>query len=146
MAMRATRDTGAFAAVVRGKRIEEENTTSSYTEYEKALRQFERAYRLDPGYADALGLAAQTLATMSYSGGTKMLDSAAVLARRALVIDPNQANAVATLAFRRARTAPRSARDPQAGGAGESVQHRICSRTSSMRSSSSVIRRARGRR
>ena len=100
MAMRATDDTGAFAAVVRGKRIYEENTTASYAEYERAWREFEHAYRRDPGYADALGLASQALAIMSYSGGTKMLDSAAVLARRALELDPNQSNAVATLAFR----------------------------------------------
>ncbi|MGH7650460.1 MAG: protein kinase domain-containing protein [Gemmatimonadaceae bacterium] len=100
MALRATDDTGAFAAVVRGKRIYEENTTASYSEYERALREFERARRRDPGYADALGLAAQTLAIMSYSGGTKMLDSAARLARRALELDPNQANAVEALAFR----------------------------------------------
>src|SRR5690349_4990373 len=69
MAMRPTADTGAFAAVVRGKRINEENTASSYAEYEKALREFERAYRLDPNYADALGLASQMLAVMSYSAG-----------------------------------------------------------------------------
>jgi eukaryotic-like serine/threonine-protein kinase len=100
IAMRATEDTGAFAAVVRGKRIIEENTTTSYSEYEKALRQFERAYRLDPGYADALGLAAQTMATMSYTGGTKMLDSASLMAKRALDLDPTQPNAVATIAFR----------------------------------------------
>ncbi|MFL5585898.1 MAG: protein kinase domain-containing protein [Gemmatimonadaceae bacterium] len=100
MAMRATNDTGAFAGVVRGKRILEENTASSYSEYERALREFERAYRRDPGYADALGLAAQALAVMSYSGGTKMLDSASVMARRALAIDPTQPNAVATVAFR----------------------------------------------
>ena len=100
MAMRATNDTGAFAAVVRGKRIYEDNTTASYAEYEKALREFESAYRRDPGYADALGLASQALAVMSYSGGTKMLDSAAVIAHRALELDPNQPNAVATLAFR----------------------------------------------
>ncbi|HZF73279.1 MAG TPA: hypothetical protein VEZ51_07595, partial [Gemmatimonadaceae bacterium] len=92
--------TGAFAAVVRGKRIYEENTRASYAEYERAWREFEHAYRRDPGYADALGLASQALAIMSYSGGTKMLDSAAVLARRALELDPNQSNAVATLAFR----------------------------------------------
>jgi tetratricopeptide (TPR) repeat protein len=100
MAMRATADTGAFAAVVRGKRIYEENTTASYAEYEKALREFEYAYRRDPNYADAVGLASQALAIMSYSGGTKMLDSAAAVARRALELDPNQPNAVATLAFR----------------------------------------------
>jgi len=100
IAMRATNDTGAFAAVVRGKRILEENTTSSYAEYAKALREFERAYTLDPEYADALGLAAQTLAVMSYSSGSKTLDSASVLAQRALSIDPTQANAVGTLAFR----------------------------------------------
>jgi serine/threonine-protein kinase len=100
MAMRPTGDTGAFAAVVRGKRINEENTTASYSEYEKAFREFERAYRRDTGYVDALGLAAQTMATMSYAGGTKMLDSASVLAQRALEMDPTQANAVATVAFR----------------------------------------------
>jgi len=100
MAMRATGDTGAFAGVVRGKRIIEENTAASYPEYGRALREFERAYRRDPGYADAIGLAAQTLAVMSFSGGTKMLDSASVLARRALQIDPTQQNAVATVAFR----------------------------------------------
>lgn len=100
MARRATSDTGAFAAVVRGKRISEENTTASYWEYEKALRHFESAYEQDPNYADALGLAGQTLAIMSYSVGKKMLDSAAVLAQRALQIDPTQANAVATVAFR----------------------------------------------
>ena len=100
MAARATSDTGAFAAVVRGKRISEENTTASYWEYEKALRYFEDAYQRDPGYADALGLAAHTMAIMSLTGGTKMLDSASVLAQRALSVDPTQANAVATVAFR----------------------------------------------
>ncbi|HEY0529530.1 MAG TPA: protein kinase [Gemmatimonadaceae bacterium] len=100
MAMRATEDTGAFAGVVRGKRILEENTSASYAEYERALREFERSYQRDPRYADALGYAAQTLAVMSYSGGTKMLDSASVLARRALEINPTQPNAVATVAFR----------------------------------------------
>jgi TolB-like protein/tetratricopeptide (TPR) repeat protein len=100
MARRATSDTGAFAAVIRGKRISEENRSSSYWEYEKALRYFENAYDRDPDYADALGLAGQTMAAMSYSGGTKLLDSASVLAQRALQIDPTQVNAVATLAFR----------------------------------------------
>lgn len=100
IAMQATNDTGAFAAVVRGKRIVEENTSASYAEYEKALREFERAYTLDPVYADALGLAAQMLAVMSYSRGAKLLDSASVLAQRALSIDPTQANAVGTLTFR----------------------------------------------
>ncbi|HMI44120.1 MAG TPA: hypothetical protein VK516_10870, partial [Gemmatimonadaceae bacterium] len=100
MARRPTSDTGAFAAVVRGKRISEENTTSSYWEYEKALRYFENAYQQDPGYADALGLAAHTMATMSLAGGRKMLDSAGVLAQRALELDATQPNAVATVAFR----------------------------------------------
>jgi len=100
IARRATSDTGAFAAVIRGKRISEENRASSFWEYEKALRYFESAYERDPDYADALGLAGQTLAAMSYSGGRKMLDSASVLAQRALQIDPTQVNAVATLAFR----------------------------------------------
>jgi serine/threonine-protein kinase len=100
MARRATSDTGAFAAVIRGKRISEENRTSSYREYERALRYFESAYQRDPDYADALGLAGQALAGMSYAGGAKLLDSASVLAQRALDLDPTQVNAVATLAFR----------------------------------------------
>jgi hypothetical protein len=100
MAMRATEDTGAFAAVVRGKRIIEENTTASYAENEKALRQFEYAYKRDTQYADAIGLAAQTMATMSYARGIRMLDSASLLAGHALEMDPTQANAVATVAFR----------------------------------------------
>ncbi|HEY4733865.1 MAG TPA: protein kinase [Gemmatimonadaceae bacterium] len=100
MVMRATDDTGAFAAVIRGKRIAEENTTASNAEYEKALREFERAYALDPEYADALGLASQMLAVLSLANGTKMLDSAYVVAQRALSIDPTQPNAVATIAFR----------------------------------------------
>ena len=100
MARRATSDTGAFAAVIRGKRITDENRTSSYREYERALRYFESAYQRDPDYADALGLAGQALAGMSYAGGKKLLDSATVLAQRALDLDPTQVNAVATLAFR----------------------------------------------
>jgi serine/threonine protein kinase/tetratricopeptide (TPR) repeat protein len=100
MARRATSDTGAFASVIRGKRIVEENRTASYWEYDKALRFFEAAYRRDPDYADALGLAGQTLAAMSYAGGAKLLDSASILAQRALDLDPTQVNAVATLAFR----------------------------------------------
>jgi tetratricopeptide (TPR) repeat protein len=86
--------------VIRGKRINEENRTSSYREYERALRYFEAAYQRDPDYADAIGLAGQALAGMSYAGGAKLLDSASVLAQRALELDPTQVNAVATLAFR----------------------------------------------
>ena len=100
MARRATSDTGAFAAVIRGKRITDENRTGSYREYERALRYFESAYQRDPDYADALGLAGQALAGMSYVGGAKLLDSASILAQRALELDPTQVNAVATLAFR----------------------------------------------
>jgi hypothetical protein len=100
LAMRETNDTAAFAAVVRGKRILEENTAASYSEYAKALRRFEYAYRRDPIYADALGGAAITLARMSqYTGGTRLLDSASVLARRALRIDQTQVSAISTLAF-----------------------------------------------
>jgi len=100
MARRATSDTGAFAAVIRGKRIIDENRTGSYREYERALQYFESAYQRDPDYADALGLAGQALAGMSYVGGAKLLDSASILAQRALELDPTQVNAVATLAFR----------------------------------------------
>ena len=100
LAMRETSDTGAFAAVVRGKRILEENTGASYSEYANALLQFEYAYRRDPGYADAIGGAAISVARMSqYRGGTKLLDSASILARRALKLDPTQVSAISTLAF-----------------------------------------------
>ncbi|HEX3532713.1 MAG TPA: hypothetical protein VHT23_00735 [Gemmatimonadaceae bacterium] len=100
LAMRETSDTGAFAAVVRARRILEENTAASYSEYENALRQFEYAYRRDPLYAEALGGAANTLARMSqYTGGTKLLDSASILARRALAVDPTQVSAISTLAY-----------------------------------------------
>lgn len=100
LAMRATRDTGAFAAVIRGKHILDENTTASAFEYQKALREFERAYARDPMYADALGLAAMTLGQLAeFAGGKKLLDSSSVIADRALKIDPTQSDAIAAQAF-----------------------------------------------
>jgi serine/threonine-protein kinase len=100
LAMRPTSDTAAFAAVVLGKRIYEENATAANLPYQKALEQFERAYRLDPTYADALGMAARTVTRLGLESGTMLLDSAAVLARRALAIDATQSDAITALAVR----------------------------------------------
>jgi eukaryotic-like serine/threonine-protein kinase len=101
LATRATNDTAAFAAVIIGKRILNENTSESVPEYRKALLQFERAYQRDPQYAEALGLAARTLSQLAaYGGGVTLFDSAAVLAQRALRIDSGQSAAVSALGYR----------------------------------------------
>ena len=65
---------------------------------QQALREYERAYTLDPQYADAYGLAADLVQTWARTAASPALyDSAAVLARRALAIDPGQRQAVAAL-------------------------------------------------
>jgi Tfp pilus assembly protein PilF len=67
-------------------------------EQQQALREFERAYQRDPQYADALGWAAVLLEWMAQGGAPRAFyDSAGVLARRALAIDPAQAEAVDAL-------------------------------------------------
>ena len=93
-----TRDTAAFAAVERGKRILRQSTARAMVVLDQALREFERAYRLDPQYADALGMGIVG-PRYEWRGSDRrpLYDSAEVLARRALAIDPGQWSAVQTL-------------------------------------------------
>jgi serine/threonine-protein kinase len=95
----STRDTGAYAAVERGQRIWGQSTERPEVALAQALREFERAYALDPQYADAYGLAAGALQQMARGGARSpaLFDSAAVLARRALALDPGQRQAVEAL-------------------------------------------------
>jgi tetratricopeptide (TPR) repeat protein len=97
LATPATTDTAAFAAVERGRRLGAYVNTQQ--DRVRVLREFERAYERDPQYADAFGLAANTLQRMAQFGAPRTFyDSAAVLARRALALDPGQAEAVNALA------------------------------------------------
>jgi tetratricopeptide (TPR) repeat protein len=92
-----TADTAAFAAVERGWRML--INASTQADRVLALREFERAYQRDPQYADAFGKAAEVLLWMVWYGAPQAYyDSAAVLARRALALDPSQTEAVSTLA------------------------------------------------
>ena len=98
LARTPTRDTAALAAVERGRRVLRQSVAREMVVYTQALREFERAYRLDPQYADAWGSAAQMLKRLAQRGWPAAIyDSAEVLARRALAIDPAQAHAVDAL-------------------------------------------------
>ena len=98
LARPVTTDTAAFAAVERGRRLLARANLGTQQDDVQALREFERAYQRDPQYADALGWAAYALERMAQRGGPRAFyDSAAVLARRALALDPGQMNAVNAL-------------------------------------------------
>jgi serine/threonine-protein kinase len=97
IARRATADTAAFAAFTRGKRLADRNFILSLPVYREALREFERASRLDPRYADAIGGAAGALVMIAQlEPAPTLFDSAAALSRRALGIAADQADALAT--------------------------------------------------
>jgi tetratricopeptide (TPR) repeat protein len=100
LAAAGTRDTAAFAAIERGQRILHASDSLAYLERRRrALREFEAAYRHDPGNAEAWGLASNALGIVGgLTGDVALLDSAVVLARRALALDPGDAPAVASLA------------------------------------------------
>lgn len=92
---RPTSDTAAFAAATRGNRRYPPMGTTRLELYQASLREFERAYQLDPLYADALGSAALLLARMGQTGQQpNLLDSATALARRTLAINPNHTRAL----------------------------------------------------
>jgi serine/threonine-protein kinase len=95
-----TRDTAAFAAVERGRRILQASDSLAYPErLRRALPEFEAAYRRDAGSAEAWSEAAFVLLRRWSAGASRaVLDSAAVLARRALALDPGDPRAVTTLA------------------------------------------------
>ena len=94
LAAHGTRDTAAFAVFSLGDRLYRENASQSLPIYEQALRQFERAYRIDTRYAGALGGAALTLAHLGGVAHPELYDSALVLARHALTLLPTQAQAL----------------------------------------------------
>ena len=97
LAQPSTTDTAAFAAVERGGRMMGYARTQA--DRVQVLREFERAYRRDPQYADAFGKAADVLLWMVHFGAPQAYwDSAAVLARRALALDPGQVDAESVLA------------------------------------------------
>jgi eukaryotic-like serine/threonine-protein kinase len=98
LARPATTDTAAFAALERGRRLWRHAYIGTQHDQVQALREFERAYRLDPQYAEAIAYAAHALQWMAQFGAPRALyDSAAVLARRALVLDPGEMHAVNAL-------------------------------------------------
>ena len=101
LAAAVTSDTAAFAAIERGRRIQRAgDSLSSVERYRRSLLEFEFAYRRDPSAAEAWGEASFVLQRMGQkTGNTALIDSAAVVARRAVALDPGNANAVATLAI-----------------------------------------------
>jgi TolB-like protein len=98
LAQRATSDTAAYNAFARGLAMRQLSRGAglSMAALGDALRSFERAYRLDPKYADAYAQAAATLQYLIAGGleRTASLDSVDVLARRAIALNPAQADAV----------------------------------------------------
>ncbi|GJG85396.1 hypothetical protein tb265_05770 [Gemmatimonadetes bacterium T265] len=98
LAARATRDTAAFAAVERGRRRLRDATLSMAEGRARALREFEFAYRRDPQDTEAWGGAADVLLYQGdVADSVALVDSAAVLARRALALDPGNVDAVNAL-------------------------------------------------
>ncbi|MEO7458183.1 MAG: protein kinase, partial [Gemmatimonadaceae bacterium] len=93
----ATRDTAAFAAFTRGNLLYRRTRDTGIDP--EALTAFERAYTIDPRYADALASAGAALLRMWQKGGhIENADSIVTLLRRALAIDRTHARALTTLA------------------------------------------------
>jgi eukaryotic-like serine/threonine-protein kinase len=99
LAAAVTRDTAAFAAIERGRRLKLTGDSLSLPErLQRALREYEFAYQRDPDAAEAWSGASFVLRRMGQvEGSTALIDSAAVLARRALALDPGDMGAVNTL-------------------------------------------------
>jgi serine/threonine-protein kinase len=98
LAQRATSDTAAYNAFARGVALRQHSRNAGWSteSLRDALRSFERAYRLDPRFADAYAQAAAMLRVLIAGGieRTASFDSLDVLARRAIALDPAQAEAV----------------------------------------------------
>jgi serine/threonine-protein kinase len=91
----STRDTAAYAAVERGRRILQDGQGPSIDRLRRALAEFQFAYQRDPQDADALAEAADAMQMLAQRGQAPALrDSASVLARRALALDAGQVHAV----------------------------------------------------
>ena len=99
LAAAGTQDTAAFAAIERGRRLMHGSDSLSRPErFRRGLREFEFAYRRDPGAAEAWGAASFMLQRLGQEAGNPaLIDSAAVLARRAIALDPGDFYAVSTL-------------------------------------------------
>jgi serine/threonine-protein kinase len=99
LASAITVDTAAFAAIERGKRIRAAgDSISSAERLRRSLLEFESAYRRDPSGAEAWSEASYVLQRMGQqTSNIVLIDSAAVLARRALALDPGDDLAVNTL-------------------------------------------------
>ena len=99
LAAAGTRDTAVFAALERARRIRMTDDSFPIPERRgRALREYEFAYRRDPSAAEAWSGAASLLKqTGQEEGSAALIDSAAVLARRALALDPGDMGAVNTL-------------------------------------------------
>lgn len=99
LATHQTLDTAAFTADARGNRLLRANASHTVSQYEEALTQFEFAYTRDPHYASALGGAALVLIRLAeYGGRHGLMDSAGVLAHRALAYNPSQSRALSAAA------------------------------------------------
>ncbi len=99
LATRGTNDTAAFAAFTRGVFLQRESAPRTIETFRTVLREYERAYRTDSLYADAFGGASFALWNMARLGGPhSLVDSAAVLARRAVGLASNHATALMVLA------------------------------------------------
>jgi TolB-like protein/Tfp pilus assembly protein PilF len=99
LAATGTRDTAVFAALERARRIKQTgDSLSTPVRRQRALREYEFAYRRDPSAVEAWTGAASVLKqTGQEEGSAALIDSAAVLARRALALDPGDMGAVNTL-------------------------------------------------
>ena len=99
MDVRATTDTGAYAAFTRGNQLYRLNLSYLRPDFSDALKEFEHAYALDPYYADALGSAAAALARMDQQlGRPGRVDSVRTLAYKALARSRGHARALVSLA------------------------------------------------
>ncbi|MEP6733484.1 MAG: serine/threonine-protein kinase [bacterium] len=94
---RPTTDTAAFWAFTRGNQLYWKNLSAAVPDFKDALREFEHAYALDPGYSDALGGAAMAFAGANVGDVHTHADSIAGLAHHALGRSRNHARALVAL-------------------------------------------------
>jgi serine/threonine protein kinase/tetratricopeptide (TPR) repeat protein len=95
LAERSTEDTAAYAAFVRGDALYRRGLQLTPEVPVAARYEFERAFTLDPLFADALGSWA-SLRSMEamHSGSPELLDSISRAARRAIAVQPMQTRAL----------------------------------------------------
>jgi TolB-like protein/Tfp pilus assembly protein PilF len=95
LAARGTNDTAAYSAFARGDALYWRGMELQPEVASEALPYFERAFTLDPRYAEALGSWASVAASRARAHASpEMLDSISHVARRAQAILPNNARAL----------------------------------------------------